>query len=141
MISNDGYAIVRQRQLAIRRELDRRGVALKAVSFDSGLSYQTLLSYFPAEGSREPAAIPMAAVFNLCGAIPGDLLNLLLPEGWAIVQVPSGIDFDEISGACRDFIDAKDRSHHPDSEAGRDIGPNEQQELSNKVVSIRARAA
>jgi hypothetical protein len=140
MIPTDGYTIVRQRQLAIRRELDRRGVALKAVSFDSGLSYQTLLSYFPAEGSREPAAIPMAAVYALCGALPADLLNLLLPEGWAFVQVPAGIDFDEISGACRDFIDAKDKSHHPDSEAGRDIGPTEHKELSGKVVRLRAAA-
>jgi hypothetical protein len=51
----DAVKIVRQRQLAIRREMDRRGIALKQVEFDSGIPYATLLSYFPLEGSREPA--------------------------------------------------------------------------------------
>lgn len=134
----DGSTIMRGRQLAIRRELDRRGIALKAVSFDSGIPYSTLLSYFPEEGAREPAVMPTSALYCLFDAIPGDLLNLMAPEGWAIVQVPAGIDFDEISSACREFIDAKDRAHHPESEAGRDIGPNEHQHLGAKVVRLRA---
>ena len=45
--------IIRERQLAIRRELDRRGIALKVVSYDSKIPYPTLLTYFPG-GDRVP---------------------------------------------------------------------------------------
>jgi hypothetical protein len=129
--------IIRERQLAIRRELDRRGIPLKVIAFDSRIKYDTLLSYFPG-GERVPAELPTSAAFSLCGVLPDDLLNLLCPEGYAVVRVPAGIDFDEISGACRSFIDCKEQAHHPESEAGRDIGPNEHQELAVNVVRLRA---
>jgi hypothetical protein len=132
--------IVRERQLAIRRELDRRGIALKVVAFDSGIPYDTLLSYFPG-GERQAAEMPAGALRRLCGAIPADLLNLLLPDGWALVRIPSGVDYDEISEVCRDFVTAKDRAHHPESEAGRDIGPTEASDLGVKVVQLRGRVA
>lgn len=136
--------IMRERQRAVRRELDRRGIALKAISFDSKIPYSSLCSYFPGNerGSVEakPAEMPTGALYQLCGALPADLLNLLLPEGWAIIQVPAGIDYDDISSACRDFIDTKERAHHPESEAGRDIGPTEEAELGAKVVRLKVRA-
>jgi hypothetical protein len=137
--------IVRDRQRAIRRELDRRGISLKAVSFDSGIPYSTLCTYFPGNergvAERKPAELPTGALMALFGAVPDDLLNLLLPDGYAVVRVPSGIDYDDISEACRDFISSKDKAHHPESEAGRDIGPNEHAELAGKVVQLRGRAA
>lgn len=137
-MASDSSTIMRQRQCAIRRELDRRGIALKVVSFDSGIPYSSLLSYFPEQGGREPAVLPASALYCLFNAIPGDLLNLLLPEGWAVVRVPAGIDYDDISAKCRDFIDTKERAHHPESEAGRDIGPTEGETLASKVVRLRA---
>lgn len=133
----DVSTIVRDRQLAIRRELDRRGIPLKVVAFDSGIPYPTLCSYFPG-GERQPAEMPCSAVYSLCGVIPDDLLNLLCPEGYAVVRVPSGFDYDEISSVCRDFIAEKDRAHHPESEAGRDIGPTEQAKLASNVLRLRA---
>lgn len=134
----DSSTIMRERQCAIRRELDRRSIALKVVSFDSGIPYSTLLSYFPEEGAREPAVIPGSALYGLCGAIPDDLMNLLMPDGWALVRVPSGVDYDDVSSACRDFLDAKEKAHHPESEAGRDIGPGEATDLDGRVVRLRA---
>lgn len=133
----DASDIIRERQLAIRRELDRRGIPLKVIAFDSGIKYDTLLSYFPG-GERVPAELPTSAAFSLCGVLPDDLLNLLCPEGYAVVRVPNGIDFDEISGACREFIDTKEKAHHPESPAGRDIAPCEENALSAKVVRLRA---
>lgn len=138
----DATNIMRDRQRTIRRQLDDRGLSLKAVSFDSGIPYSTLCSYFPGQErgafEKQPAEMPSGAVYSLCGAIPDDLLNLLLPEGFAIVRVPAGIDYDEVSSVCREFIDAKERAHHPESELGRDIGPTEHQTLSAKVVRLRA---
>lgn len=132
----DVSMIIRERQLAIRRELDRRNIPLKVVAFDSGIKYDTLLSYFPG-GERQPAEMPVSAAFSLCGNIPDDLLNLLAPDGFAIVRVPAGIDYDEVSAGCREFLAEKDKAHHPESEAGRDIGPTEHAKLSSKVVQLR----
>ncbi len=55
----DNSSIVKQRQLAIRRELDRRQIALKVVSLDSGIAYSTLASYFPAASDANPAQMPV----------------------------------------------------------------------------------
>lgn len=138
----DNLAIIRERQTAIRRELDRRGTAMKVVAFDSGIPYDTLLTYFPQEGSREPAQIPGGAIYALAdgNAIPLDLLSLLLPAGFHIVRAPEAVDHDDIETACRDFLAAKGASHHPDSEAGREIGPGEQALLDGKVAHLRAAA-
>lgn len=132
----DGSTIIRERQLAVRRELDRRGIALKVVGFDSKIPYATLLSYFPLD--KQPAQIPGGALFQLYGAIPDDLMSLLVPQGWAVVRMPDGIDYDQVSSLCREFIDAKDKAHHPDSEAGRDIGPSENAVLAGNVVKLAA---
>lgn len=132
----DANTIMRERQLAARREIDRRGIALKAVSLDSTIPYPTLLSYFPA--GREPAVIPMSAVYLLADnrALPFDVLNLLMPAGVALVQVPEGIDYDELADAFADFLKTKNDFHHPDSECGRDIGPREADTLAGKVVAL-----
>lgn len=130
--------IVRDRQLAIRREMDRRGIALKQVEFDSGLPYATLLSYFPLEGSRDPAVIPASAVYALAEgrALPVDMLSLLLPPGLALVEVPEEVDLDRLAECFGDFLSHKHQFHRPESECGPAIGPNEDETLRNKVVAL-----
>lgn len=138
MTSNN--TILKQRQCAMRREMDRRGIALKAVSFDSGIPYSTLLSYFPQEGGREPAIMSVEAQYALAekDALPADILSLLLPSGKLIVTVPEGIDHDQVDTLCREYTAAKAAAHHPESEAGREIGPTEDATLRGKVVKLRA---
>jgi hypothetical protein len=142
MIIKDSVAIIRARQLAIRREIDRRGIALKAVSYDSGIPYETLLTYFPAEGSREPAQIPGGAVYALCdgNALPADLLSLVLPDGWQIVRAPEAINHDALCELAMEYVAKKAAAHHPESEMGREIGPNEDADLTGTVVQFRAAA-
>ena len=133
---NDIVRIMRDRQCAMRREMDRRAIALKAVSFDSGIPYSTLLSYFPnADAQKEPAVMPVSAQYMLCGAIPQDILSLLLPEGHVIVKAPVEMDHDQIGEAFHDYLHTKERAHHPESEAGREIGPNEDNILKFKAVT------
>jgi len=141
MASSD--EIVRQRQSVIRREMDRRGIALKAVSFDSGIPYPTLLTYFPQEGGSRPVMLPVSALYALAEseAIPLDLLSLVLPTGNLIVKAPEAVDHDEASSAMRDYLRAKDQAHHPDSEAGRDIGPNEDKNLRVKLTVVGGKVA
>lgn len=109
------------------------GLTLKAISLDSGIGYTTVQSY--ANGN---SVMSIASLFCLVGVIPNELLSLLLPEGQRIVTVPEQIDHDEIDELCRDYSATKAAAHHPESEAGRDIGPGEHAELSGKVVRLRA---
>lgn len=140
---SDNVAIIRARQLGIRRAIDKRGIALKIVAADSGIPYETLLTYFPVEGSREPAQIPGGAIYALCEgrALPADLLSLLLPDGWQIVRAPETIDHDSLAELADEYISKKIAAHHPESECGREIGPGEEQGLTGVVVQLAARVA
>ena len=111
---------------------------MKAVSFDSGIPYSTLLSYFPEPGGSIPALMPVSAQFALCGAIPDDILSLLLPDGRLIVRAPEQIDHDQIAEALHDYLQTKERAHHPESEAGREIGPGEDNILRGKFARVKA---
>jgi hypothetical protein len=137
-IMRDETDIVRERQLAIRRELDRRGILLKTVALDAGMSYSTVQSYFPGERNAVPATMSVAALYALIGAIPDDLLSLLLPSGRVIVQVPENIDHDELCDRMQDWLLTKAHAHHPESEAGREIGPGEDNVLRGKFAAVRA---
>lgn len=136
----DSVAIVRDRQTAIRRELDRRGIALKAVSFDSGIGYETLLTYFPAPDTKVPAQIPGGAIYAMCAgnALPLDLLSLLLPTGFQVVRAPEEIDHDAIEDIARDFLATKGKAHHPQSPGGREISDCERAALNGKVAYLQA---
>ncbi|WP_375272072.1 hypothetical protein [Sphingomonas sp.] len=138
----DANTIVRDRQLLIRRQMDDRGISLKAVSLDSKIPYATVVSYFPGERDRQPAVIPGAAIYTLLTtkALPVDLLSLLLPDGFQIVRADEGLDHDEIERQCRDFLATKGEAHRPDSPGGREISDCERVALDGKVVAMRGRA-
>lgn len=138
----DVSMIMRQRQRDVRCEIERRGFHLKAVAGKSGLEYGTLLTYFPG-GEREPAVIPMSAVYALADtrALPADLLTLLLPAGLAVVEVPENVDLDEVAAWAEQFSAAKLAAHRKDSEREEQIGPNEHAELSGIVVAFPAKVA
>lgn len=133
-----GSTIVKQRQLAIRRQLDKRGIALKVVAMDSGLSYSTLGSYFPIDENADPAQMPTGVLYDLCGHIPDDLLSLMLPVGRQIVRLPDDLDHDALSDLAADYLSAKAAAHKADSPAGVDIAPCEKDVLDRKVVALRA---
>lgn len=136
----DETEITRDIQRVVREKLDEHGIALKVVSAKSRIPYSTLCGYFPGRerGStpRQPVELPLSAFRQLHGAIPECLLNLLIPEGWADVRVPVGVDFDEVDELCRDFSARKAAAHHPESEAGRDLGPSETNDLASNVVLL-----
>jgi hypothetical protein len=69
------------------------------------------------------------------------LLSILLPDGFQIVRVSEGVDHDRIAEMAADYLATKNAAHHPESEAGRDLGPNEQRELDSKVCALPLRVA
>lgn len=134
----DENMIARNRQLTIRREMDRRGVSLKGVALDSRISYATIVSWFPARADMDPPAAPIAALHRFCDteALPLDLLSLFLPDGFAIVKVPEGLDHDRLAEGVAEYLALKNKFHGPNTEAGTAIGPNEDSALTDKIVQI-----
>lgn len=120
-------------QQSVFLEANNRGLTIKVIHFDTGISQDTLRSW-----ARGEAVMSIAGLFGLVGVIPDDLLSMLLPDGRQIVRVPESLDHDEIETACRDFLAAKGQAHHPDSPAGREIAPCEKDVLDQKVVALRA---
>ncbi len=128
--------IVRDRQAAMRREMDRRQIPMKAVAMDSGILYDTLLTYFPADSLKRPAQIPGSAVFALAGHLPTDILSLLLPDGYQVVRAPEEINHDEIADLMADYLATKQHAHHPNSPAAREIADCEDNVLDGKFVQV-----
>lgn len=137
---HDDNDIVRDRQQAIRRELGRRQISLKVVALDSGIPYPTIVSYFPLSDDTKPTLMSAGAFRALCRAIPLDLISILLPDGFQIIRAPEGLDHDKVAELASDYVSAKNAAHHPESEAGRDIGPGEDALLTSKVVALKAAA-
>lgn len=140
----DYSMIVRERQKLIRREIDRRKITIKAVQLDGGWEDpSTVLSYFPADKAKQPAGMSVSALHRLLDtkALPAELLSLLLPEEFAIVRKPEGLDLDEFEALLREFLAAKGAAHHPESECGREIGPGENVVLLSKAAKVKAAAA
>lgn len=130
--------VIRARQAAIRRELDRRQIPMKVVSQDSGLLYDTLLTYFPADALKTPAQIPGSAIFALAGHIPNDLISLLLPDGFQVVRAPEDINHDELAEFMADYLSTKHHAHHPESPAGREISECEDSALGRKFTVVKS---
>lgn len=109
------------------------GLTRKAISLDSGIAYDSICNY--AKGETQ---MPVAALYALIGVIPNDLLSLLLPVGHAIVRAPEALDHDELEEAARAYLAEKGDAHRSDSEAGREIGPNEAIRLTAKATHLKA---
>lgn len=130
----DDNAIIRDALLAVRQQLDLRGLSMKVCASKAGVSYSTFLSWFPASGTPQ---IPSLACFHaLLKALPIDLASLLVPDGWQLVRVPVGVDHDELAEAFADYLHEKNAAHHPLSENGRDLGPTETEKLTGKIVRL-----
>ena len=134
MIMRDDNAIMRDALLAVRQQLDLRGLSMKVCASKAGVSYSTFLSWFPASGT--PQIPSLACMSGLLRALPIDLASLLVPDGWQIVRVPEGVDHDELADAFADYLHEKNAAHHPLSENGRDLGPTETDRLNSKVVHL-----
>ncbi|MBC3943324.1 hypothetical protein [Sphingomonas albertensis] len=134
----DANTIVRERQQDIRCAMDDLDISLKAAAGKADMPVSTFTSYFHAEKDRIPATLNVAGLFKLVKgeALPLDLLSMLLPNGYQIVRAPDEIDHDRLCEIMASYLAEKNRAHHPDSEAGRDIGPNESANLGCIVMQL-----
>ena len=130
-------SVILDRQAAMRREMDRRQIAMKVIAQDSGILYGTLLTYFPADALKRPVQIPGSAVFALAGHLPTDILSLLLPDGYQVVRAPEDINHDEIADVMAEYLATKQHAHHPQSPAGREIADCEDNVLNAKFGQVK----
>jgi hypothetical protein len=124
-----------QRVFRIACDPARYGLTLKLIAMDSGLHYDSVRHYASGE-----TVMPVTALAALVGVVPDELLSLLLPGDRLIVRAPEDVDHDAACEAMRAYVDTKERAHHPESECGREIGPNEDAELRAKLTVVRAAA-
>lgn len=122
-----------RRMFRIAQDPTRYGLTLKMIAADAALNYKSLVNY--AAGDTE---MPLSALDALVGVLPDELLSLLLPAGHAIIRIPEGLDHDELESACRDFLAAKGKAHHPASPGGREISDCEAKSLSKAAARLRA---
>lgn len=130
----DENANVREALATIRAELDRRGMHLKVCAAKGGFSYSTFLSWFPASGT--PQVPSLANLPGLVKALPSDLVSLLVPDGFHLIPDPQGLDYDAFAAGCVAFLERKNKAHHPDSPAGRDLSDCEKQALTAEIVRL-----
>jgi len=120
-------------QQSVFLEANNRGLTIKVIHFDTGVSQDTLRSW-----ARGEAVMSIAGLFSLVGVIPDDLLSMLLPEGRQIVQLPDDLDHDALSDLAADYLSAKAAAHHANSPAGIAIASCEREVLDRKVTALRA---
>lgn len=118
------------------READRRGITVKAIHYDTGISQDTIRSWV-----RGEAVMSIAGLFGLVGVIPDDLLSMLLPDGRQIVALPDDLDHDALSDLAADYLTTKAAAHKADSPAGVAVAPCERAILDRKVVAFSKAAA
>lgn len=89
-----------------------------------------------ANGKAKMSLVGMLALAEVPD-FPLELLSLILPSGMALVRVPSGIDHDQLAESFHDYLQTKEKAHHPESPAGREISDCEDASLRNKPACLR----
>lgn len=130
-------SIVLAQQEFLRRATDtaRGGVALKVLASRADLPEATLRSYGRGDA---PAVMPLGALWKLIGAVEAELIELLLPDGVALVQLPENLDHDTLAAWALDFASRHAAARHPASEAGVEISPGEDAALKSAAMRMRA---
>lgn len=132
---------MRDRQLRLARIIASNGISLKALSFDSGIPYTTLRSYFPGECNAVPHIMPVTALCQLFGKLPDEWLSTLIePEGRAIAA-PVEHDHDCLAANAIDYAAEHARARHPASPGGVEIVDTEEDRLNVKALKLRGAAA
>lgn len=109
----------------------RHGLTMKAIEAFSGLPYETLRTY--ASGN---AIMPLSALCKLCGVLPTELLSVLLPGEFRIVETHPDINHASLAAKASDFTMSYVAARDPGSECGSDIGPGEAADLAGKAANL-----
>ena len=122
--------------LRVARDPRRYGLTFEAIECDTGIPASTLRSYCRGDA---PAEMPLSALWKLAEGLPLELVNRLMPPGFALVRSGDAAgSVDDLAGEAIDFAGAVGAAHHPASEAGVAIGPGEAKDLAARATRLRA---
>lgn len=125
-------SIVAAQMEVLRRATDTAhgGTSRKVLASALGVCESGLRNYI--DGTN----VMGLGVFARLVAFDPDLASLLLPDGFAAVRLPAGMDHAQAAMAAADFLASYAGARHPASEAGEAIGPGEAAVLTTKVSAI-----
>jgi len=124
-----------KRMFRIALDPMRYGLTLKAIHADTGIGYESLRNY-----AAGVTTMPITAIHALCGVIPNELLSLMLPAGFGVVEQADDFDHATMAAKCVDYLTTYTAARDPNSEAGEALGPNERERLGGKVTGLRGAA-
>lgn len=128
--------IAETQQRAFRLAERDHGLYAKAIAMDSETPYQSLLTY--ANGKHQ---MPLEVFRRMLGVIPVDILNLFFEgTGFHLAEDREIEDMEKLAEACQNFLQRKNECHHPNSEAGPGIGPNEHSKLEAAANAIEVKS-
>jgi hypothetical protein len=114
-----------------------KGFSQELIHSETGLPTTSLSDW--ANGKAKMSLVGMLAIAEIPD-FPLELLSLIMPANITLVRVPEGVDHDDLAECFHDYLQAKERAHHPESEAGREIGPGEHNVLCLKAARVKAAA-
>lgn len=122
----------RQREM-FAKVLDRRtyNMTITEIAERSGLDDSSISNY-----AGGVTTMSLVAIDALVDIIPDELLSMLLPSERIILRKPVGINHEQACQAMTDYVTAKLAAHHPDSECGPAIGPNEDADLRGRLAVV-----
>lgn len=120
-----------RRQQAMFLEASNRGITQKEIQCRTGLGRTNIGQY-----ARGETAMGGAAMLKIRKVVGAELFSMLFDDGDLLIEVPGEIDHSIIAEKCHEYLAQKTAAHHPDSEAGEAIGPNERASLDGKVMAI-----
>lgn len=103
----------------------------KDIAEDAGMSVNSVGAY-----ARGETVMGLAQYYKLCGVVSNELLSLMLPPGFAIVNVPENLDHDEIMRSIAEYSMLKYEAHRADSPDGEKISECEDAKLRAKFAAI-----
>jgi hypothetical protein len=80
--------------------------------------------------------LPPEALVSIASFLGPVFTNKWLGLAKQMAVYSGEVDHDELADAVADYLHEKNAAHHPESEAGRDIGPTEKARLDSKVVAL-----
>ena len=140
---HDETTVMRETLFAIRAELDNRRIPLKVCAAKGGIGLSTFMSWFPAPGGgREPQVPSLACLPKLAKALPGDLLSLLVPDGFHIIPDPiGGLDYDDIAEGCLAYAAEHAKARSPHGPGGTEIVECEEKALNVAYLPLCGKVA
>jgi hypothetical protein len=119
------------------------GLTLECISFESGIPYATVRSYFSQAKNVRLAELPISNFVKLIGVIPDELLSQLLSpaDRHLAHDADEDSDLDDLADKADEVAREVRRARHPKSPGGTEIIAIEEERIKRLTRGLRRKAA